>query len=41
MEGISYSVVSTELIVEKDSFYVSMVLEDREYPEAGSSLINL
>ncbi|MCS7459705.1 hypothetical protein N0M98_06080 [Paenibacillus doosanensis] len=32
MEGINYGVAHTELIVEKESFYVSMLLKHRHTP---------
>lgn len=32
MEGINYAVVHTELIVEKDSFYISMLLKHKHAP---------
>ncbi|SHE15112.1 Uncharacterised protein [Chlamydia abortus] len=32
MRGINYSVVSTELIVEKEAFYISMLLKHKHAP---------
>lgn len=32
MEGINYAVVHTELIVEKDTYYISMSLKHKHAP---------